>query len=566
MSNSIRIKRRAASGGAGAPAALLNAELAYSEFDNKLYYGFGDDGSGNATSVISIAGEGNFVSLGTSQEVTGDKEFSGNVDLSGTFQIGGVTVTASAAELNHLVGVTSGVQSQIDAVTNDVGNLVTLSGVAVDSVNLGTFTGGVIPDDQTIKQALQALETELEDGSGSLTGDSGTADFESGTVTVAGGTGLTTTGSSATLTIDLDDTTVTADSYGDAATVATFAVDAQGRLTGAADVAISITHDAVSDFDAGVQANKLNDLAQPDAAVAMNNQRLTGLADPTGDQDAVTKSYADALVTGIDVKASCRVATVAAITLSGTQAVDGINLVDGDRVLVKDQADAKQNGIYDVVDGGAWTRSSDADNTPTGEVTSGMYTFIEEGSVNANAGFVLQTTGTINLGTTELSFVQFTGAGQIAAGAGLSKTGNTLDIGSSDTDRIVVNANDIDLATHGTAGTYNGLTVDAYGRVSSFAQPTTLAGYSISDAQPLDATLTALAGVTVANDQLIYATGADTFAVANFTAFGRSLVDDADAAAARTTLGLGTMAVQDANGVVITGGTIDGCTIDGGTF
>lgn len=386
MANEIRIKRRAAGGAAGAPATLKNAELAYSEVDNILYYGYGDNGSGVATSIIGIAGSGN-----------------------------------------------------------------------------------------------------------------------------------------------------------------------------------SITHDQISDFDAGVQANTLDSLAQPVAAVAMNDQLLTGLADPVSDQDAVNKRYADALVTGLDIKDSVRAATLSNITLSGTQTIDGVNLVAGDRVLAKDQSDATTNGIY-VVAAGAWSRSSDADNTPTGEVTSGMYTFVEEGSTHADAGFVLSTDEPITLGVTELNFVQFSGAGQVSAGAGLLKTGNTLDIGTASTDRIVVNANDIDLATHGTAGTYIGFEIDAYGRVTSFSSETTLAGYGITDAQPLDVTLTALAGVTTSADELIYADGVDSFTTTSFTAFGRSLVDDVNDTEARATLGLGSMSTQNASSVNITGGTIDGVTIDGGTF
>ena len=195
-----------------------------------------------------------------------------------------------------------------------------------------------------------------------------------------------------------------------------------------------------------------------------------------------------------------------------------------------------------------------------------MFTFVEEGSANADAGFVLQTANPITLGSTSLSFVQFSGAGQVTAGAGMSKTGNQLDVGTASTARIVVNANDIDLATVGTAGTYNGLTIDAYGRATAFTSPTTLAGYSISDAQPLDATLPALAGLTTSANQLIYATGSDTFAVSSLSAYGRTLIDDADAATARTTLGLGTIATQGANNVAITGGSIDGIEIDGGSF
>ena len=537
MANQIRIKRRAAGGSAGGPSSLKNAELAYNEQDNVLYYGYGDDGSGNATSVIGIAGSGSNVTLSTVQTITGNKTFSGLVNLTGTFQIGNAPVTASAAELN---------------LTGDV----------------GTYTGSIISDNVTLNTALQELETKIEDGSGTLTADNaGTAAFASGTVTISGGTGLSTTATANTLTVDLDDTTVTAAAYGAADTVATFTVDAQGRLTAAADATISIVHTQVSDFDSGVQANRLDQMAQPTASVALNNQRITGLADPVADQDAVTKAYADALVTGLDVKDSVRVATTGNITLSGTQTIDGVNVVAGDRVLVKDQGTGADNGIYDVVSGGSWTRSDDADNSPSGgEVTSGMFVFVEEGSTNADAGFVLTTDNPITLGVTSLTFAQFSGAGQITAGNGLTKNGNTLDVGTANTGRIVVNANDIDLATHGTSGTYNGLTVDAYGRVSSFAQPTTLSGYSITDAQPLDATLTALAGVTTAADELIYATGSDTFSTTSFSAFGRSLVDDANATTARATLGLGSMSTQNASSVAITGGTIDGIEIDGGTF
>ena len=629
MANQIRIKRRASTGSAGAPSSLKNAELAYNEADNVLYYGYGDDGSGNATSIIGIAGAGNNVTITGTQTVSGDKTFSGTVDLTGTFQINSTAVTATAVELNYTgdLGTFTGttiadnldvkaalqaLETALEGANADAVDLRTMSGTADGDTDLGTFTGAIIPDASTTKAALQALETEtenvrddlqtvlgvadeatdlgtftgstitdsssvktalqeletaLEDGSGALAGDTGTADFASGSVTVAGGTGVTTTGDNAnTLTIDLDDTAVTANSYGAAATIPSFTVDQQGRLTAAADIAIDIVHTQVSDFDAGVQANTLDSLAQPVASVAMNNQLITGLADPVSDQDAVNKRYADALVSGLDVKESVRAATTANITLSGTQTIDGISLVAGDRVLVKDQSTGSQNGIY-VVAAGAWARSADADNSPgTGEVTSGMFTFVEEGSANADCGFVLQTTDPITLDTTALSFVQFSGAGQIDAGAGLSKTGNQLNVGTADVTRIVVNANDIDLATHGTAGTYNGLTVDAYGRVSSFTSPTTLAGYSITDAQPLDATLTALAGLTTAADELIYATGVDTFATSSLTAFGRTLLDDADAATARTTLGLGTIATQDANNVAITGGTIDNIEIDGGSF
>src|SRR6266540_2049132 len=129
--------------------------------------------------------------------------------------------------------------------------------------------------------------------------------------------------------------------------------------------------------------------------------------------DAATKAYVDANSQGLDVKSSVRAATTADITLAGTQTIDGVDLIEGDRVLVKDQTAAATNGIY-VVAAGAWNRPADAD---TGvKVTGGMFTFVEEGTTNADSGWVLATNGAIVLGTTALTFVQFSGAGQITAG------------------------------------------------------------------------------------------------------------------------------------------------------
>ena len=688
MANQIRIKRRASTGAAGAPSSLKNAELAFNEADNVLYYGYGDDGNGNATSIIGIGGDGNVVSLSGTQTVTGNKTYSGTSDFTGPLKIDSVTVTATAAELNkldgatittaelnYLSGVSSNIQAQISAndsdisdilasvgiadgdtdlgtfagstiadgatvkealedleaavesndtditeldtnqsdlialsgvdensqdlgdfngttisanrtikqalqeletsveskgsgasltsLTTAVGDLNTLTGVAQNEEDLGEFDGSTIADNRTIKEALQDLETELEDGAGSLTADSGTADFANGTVTVTGGVGLSTAASGETLTVNLDNTSVSAGSYGASDKSLSVTVDAQGRITSAAQQSISIVHTQVSDFDAGVRTNRLDQLTQPSANVAMNGNRLTGLADPVGDQDAATKAYVDATAVGLDVKDSARVATTEDITLSGVQTIDGVGVLAGERVLVKNQTDKKENGIYNVVSGGAWTRSEDAVQD---ELTSGSFVFIEEGTVNANAGFVVSTPNPITVGTDEIEFSQFSGAGQITAGAGMTKSGNTLDVNTASSDRVVINANNIDLATHGTAGTYNGLTIDAYGRATSFSSPTTLAGYSITDAQPLSATLTAVAALSFNANEMVYSVSSTELGTTSLTAYARSLLDDSNATSARATLGLGTMAIQNKNSVDITGGTIDGCSIDGGTF
>lgn len=192
---------------------------------------------------------------------------------------------------------------------------------------------------------------------------------------------------------------------------------------------------------------------------------------PSADTDVATKGYVDATAQGLDIKASVRVATTANITLSGTQTVDGVTLVVGDRVLVKNQTTGSQNGIY-VVASGAWTRATDADTSA--KVTAGMFTFVEEGTANADGGWTLSTNSPITLGTTALVFTQFSGAGQVTAGAGLTKTGNTVDIVTASSSRIVVNPDSIDLATvaDSGSGTFKKITVDLYGRVSGTAAVT----------------------------------------------------------------------------------------------
>jgi hypothetical protein len=226
----------------------------------------------------------------------------------------------------------------------------------------------------------------------------------------------------------------------------------------------------INDFNTAVRTNRLDQMSVPTSDVSFNSVKITNLADPVSSQDAATKAYVDAARMGLDVKASVRVATTANITLSGTQTIDGVSLSAGDRVLVKDQSTASQNGIYAVA-AGVWSRASDADISA--EVTAGMFSFVSEGTVNADSGWVLTTNDAITLGTTSLVFAQFSGAGQITAGAGLTKNGNTIDaVGTAG--RIVVNADNIDLDTvsqtdgSGSSGTsfVQSVTRDSYGRVT----------------------------------------------------------------------------------------------------
>lgn len=236
----------------------------------------------------------------------------------------------------------------------------------------------------------------------------------------------------------------------------------------------------------------LNNITNPDGDLSLNSNKITNLTDPTGDQDAATKSYVDAIKSGLDVKDSCHVATTTAGTLSTSfangQTVDGVTLVTGDRILIKDQATGSENGIYTVNSGGAPTRATDFDSNA--EVTSGAFTFVEEGTVNGDGGFVLTTNDPITVGTTSLTFVQFSGAGQITAGTGLSKSGNTLNVNIG------------------------------------------------SDVQAYDAGLTSIAGLTTAANKMIYTSASDTYAVTDLTAAARTVLDDSTVSDMRTTLGV----------------------------
>jgi hypothetical protein len=172
-----------------------------------------------------------------------------------------------------------------------------------------------------------------------------------------------------------------------------------------------------------------SNMTAPTASVAFNSQKLTGLANGVASTDAATKGQVDAAQAGLDAKDACRVATTANITLSGEQTIDGVTTTT-DRVLVKNQSTASQNGIY-VSASGSWARSTDAD--ANAEVTSGLYTFITEGTANGSTGFVLTTDDPITVGTTALTFSQFSGLAQLVGGTGITKTGNSIAVDASQT-------------------------------------------------------------------------------------------------------------------------------------
>ena len=214
-------------------------------------------------------------------------------------------------------------------------------------------------------------------------------------------------------------------------------------------------HTLISDFDAGVRTNRLDQMTAPSAAVSFNNQTITNVADPTADHMAANKGYVDGVAQGLDVKDSCVAATTANITISTAlnngDTLDGVTLSTNDRVLVKNQSSAAENGIYIV-----GSSPSRADDLAVGADAAGMFTFIEQGTTNAENGFVCSSNkGSAVVGTNNLAFSQFSGAGQITAEDGLIKTGNALAVDLKANGGLVIESTEIavDLGASSITGT-----------------------------------------------------------------------------------------------------------------
>ena len=353
MSNTIRIKKRAASGSAGAPSSLSPSELAFNENDLKLYYGFGDDGSTPpaASSIITIGGAGAFFNK---------------------------TDTRNAYIV--LAGPTSG------------------------SAAAPTF-----------------------------------------------------------------------------------------RSLVAADIP-SILASKISNFDTQVRTNRLNQMDVPSGSVSFNSQKITNLADPTSDNDAANKGYVDGVAQGLDIKDSCTAATTANITISTAlnngDTLDGVTLSTNDRVLVKNQNTASENGIYKV--GSSPAR---VDDLATGADAAGAFTFVEQGTVNGDNAFVCSSDkGSAVVGTNNLTFVKFSGAGQVIAGDGLDKSGNTLSVDLKANGGLVIESTEIavDLGASSITGTL-AVSDGGTGSTSASGSRTNLGLVIGTDVEPHSDKLTELA-------------------------------------------------------------------------
>lgn len=381
---------------------------------------------------------------------------------------------------------------------------------------------------------------------------------------------VTTDAEVGTVTVDLTDSGVTAGEY------TKVTVDEKGRVTSATSLVAgdipTLTADKISDFDAQVRTNTLDQLAVAQADVNLNGFKLYGVADPTEAQDAATKAYVDTVAQGLAPKASVKAATTEGIVLSGLQTIDSVVLVEGDRVLVKDQLNASENGIYKV-SSDAWVRDVDADTWA--EIVS-AYCFVQEGVINGDIGYLITVDNGGVLDTDDVNVVQFTSAGQGTAGNGLYKDGSTFHVGAgtglvATSDEVALTGQALALHNLSTNGLFARVGADT---VEAREIATSGAGLSVVDGDgvagnptlALSDALAAVGGLTASADKLAYFTDSDAAALTDLTAFGRSVLAATDAAALRTLLELGTIALQDADNVAITGGTIDNVVIDGGTF
>ena len=422
MSNTIRIKKRAASGSAGAPSSLSPSELAFNEADLKLYYGFGDNGSTppSASSIITVGGAGAFFNK---------------------------TDTRTAKTV--LAGPTSG-----------------------------------------------------------------------------------------------------------SAAAPTFRALVAGDLL------------------------KLNEFTAPDGAVSLNSQKITNLADPTADADAANKGYVDGVAQGLDIKDSVRAATTANITISSAlnngDTLDGVSLSTNDRVLVKDQSSASENGIYIV--GSSPAR---ADDLAAGADAAGAFTFVESGTVNGDNAFVCSSDkGSAVVGTNNLTFVQFSGAGQIVASDGLSKSGNTLSVDLKSNGGLVIESSKIavDLAASSITGTL-AISDGGTGSTSASASRTALGLAIGSDIQAHDADLDALSSCqSGAASALASLTSTEVAILDGATVTTAELnVMDGGTSATSTTLATADRMVMNDNSVMkqvalsdlvtfLEDGATSGFDINGGTY
>ena len=492
MATTIKIKRGAATAET-APSTLAAGELAVTYGDAA-----GQANGGDRLYIGNSAGNGNLI--------VGGKYFADLIDhVHGTLTASSGLIADSSSKMDNIKVDNLDLNGNEISTTNSNGDLdldpngtgivkflgtgstpgqfklnceANTHGITIKSPlhsAAATYTLTLPNDDGAANQAL------MTDGSGVLTwGGTLAAGAVTGTTGAFTGAVSGTTGTFTSTVVGVAGTFSGAVS----GTTGTFTGDISSTGSTAGNVQLGVTADNEIDtssgsltIDSAGGTVTIDDNLTISASktIDMGANKVTNIADPTGAQDAASKAYVDAVKTGLDVKDSCDIATTADVSTwtyangtagvgatltaagNGVVALDSVNLTLNMRVLVKDQDPSTENGIYYVSTAGAvgailvLTRALDA-NQPA-ELTGGSFTFVEQGTTQAENGYVFTHNGdpTFGAGNTALTVAQFSGAGQIIAGTSLTKSGNTMNVATDGTTMFTL-SDALSVKSTGTSG------------------------------------------------------------------------------------------------------------------
>ena len=559
MAVTLQIKR---STGSSAPGTLADGELAYTKGDNKFYIG---DGS--------------------SVRLIGGKAFNDLIDhTAGTLTASSALIVDSNKAIDDLIvgnNATTGGSIQIKEGTNNGTHHVQLKAPNSLSGNIAfTLPSADGSADQVLKtNGSGTLSFATVNTSFTLAADSGSNDtFNTGeTLTFFGGEGIDTTVANNAITIAAEDATASnkgiASFSSDDFSVSSGAVTVKASGITNAQLAGSIANAKLSNSSVtigsdaialGGSRTDINGLTSLDVdnitidgntvsstntngnivldpngtgTVDVSGAKLTTVGTPSQSTDAATKGYVDGVVNGLDIKKSVDFASTANVAgtynngagtitagSNGALSMDGGSPAIGQRVLLKDQTDNVQNGIYSVTTAGnagaayVLTRATDAD--ANAEISGGAFFFVEQGSANADNGYVTTHNGTPTIGTDAITFEQFSGAGQISAGSALTKTGNTLNVAVDDSS-IEINSDALRVKASGITNAMLAGSIDLTAKVtgvlpvgnggtglSSIAKGSILVANSAN-------TISALDGGGSTDKILLYSQSSDTLAFTN---------------------------------------------------
>ena len=406
----------------------------------------------NANIVMSVGGFANIVTVTTTgANITGTLNATGNANVGNLGTSGNISASYFLGNGSQLTGLTS----------SGLGNGTSNVSIPVANGNVNVTTGGTT---SLVVTSTGANITGTLNATGNITSGNLSGTSIVGTLTTAAQTNITSVGTLGALTVtgnigggNLSGTniagTLTTASQTNITSVGTLgALTVTGNISGGNLLSNTLVGNNVTIISTG------NLTLQPTGNISVNSKNIVSLADPVQAQDAATKSYVDSVAQGLDTKASVVAATTANITLSGTQTIDSVVLIAGDRVLVKNQTLSQNNGIY-LCAAGAWTRTTDMD---TWAEVPGAYVFVEGGTTLADTGWVCTSDAGGTLGTTAIVWAQFSGAGSYTAGTGLALNGTQFSIANTA----------VTTGSYGNASTIPTFTVNQQGQLTAAGSAT----------------------------------------------------------------------------------------------